>query len=200
MKNILKKHDISLRLLSLLLSVVLWAVVMDMDNPERPRTFDNIPVRISGATVLQQQTGLSLIEGADSTVKITLRGPSKTLGDIKASQIAASVDVSGLTEANEYDLPVSVTVSRSGLEVEYISPSKVHVRVDKVDTKDIPVDVNVTGTGGRLPRRQAILAGQHHHGAGPGGRACERGQGGRGHRCDGRGVYADQYRMSGHAV
>ena len=146
MKNILKKHDISLRLLSLLLSVVLWAVVMDMDNPERPRTFDNIPVRISGAAVLQQQTGLSLIEGADSTVKITLRGPSKTLGDIKASQIAASVDISGLTEANEYDLPVSVTVSRSGLEVEYISPSKVHVRVDKVDTKDIPVDVNVTGT------------------------------------------------------
>ena len=146
MKNILKKHDISLRLLSLLLSVVLWAVVMDMDNPERPRTFDNIPVRISGATVLQQQTGLSLIEGADSTVKITLRGPSKTLGDIKASQIAASVDISGLTEANEYDLPVSVTVSRSGLEVEYISPTKVHVRVDKVDTKDIPVDVNVAGT------------------------------------------------------
>ena len=145
MKNILKKHDISLRLLSLLLSVVLWAVVMDMDNPERPRTFDNIPVRISGETVLQQQTGLSLIEGADSTVKITLRGPSKTLGDIKASQIAASVDISGLTEANEYDLPVSITVSRSGLEVEYVSPSKVHVRVDKVANKDIPVDVNVTG-------------------------------------------------------
>ena len=145
MKNILKKHDISLRLLSLLLSVVLWAVVMDMDNPERPRTFDNIPVRISGETVLQQQTGLSLIEGADSTVKITLRGPSKTLGDIKASQIAASVDISGLTEANEYDLPVSITVSRSGLEVEYVSPSKVHVRVDKVVNKDIPVDVNVTG-------------------------------------------------------
>ena len=80
MKNILKKHDISLRLLSLLLSVVLWAVVMDMDNPERPRTFDNIPVRISGATVLQQQTGLSLIEGADSTVKITLRGPQRSVG------------------------------------------------------------------------------------------------------------------------
>ena len=69
MKNILKKHDISLRLLSLLLSVVLWAVVMDMDNPERPRTFDNIPVRISGETVLQQQTGLSLIEGADHAAR-----------------------------------------------------------------------------------------------------------------------------------
>ena len=53
MKNILKKHDISLRLLSLLLSVVLWAVVMDMDNLERPRTFDNIPVGISGETLLQ---------------------------------------------------------------------------------------------------------------------------------------------------
>ena len=30
--------------------------------------------------------------------------------------------------------------------MEYISPTKVHVRVDKVDTKDIPVDVNVAGT------------------------------------------------------
>ena len=38
MKNILKKHDISLRLLSLLLSVVLWAVVMDMDNPPMAST------------------------------------------------------------------------------------------------------------------------------------------------------------------
>ncbi len=119
---------------------------MDMDNPERPRARSTTFRCASAATVLQQQTGLSLIEGADSTVKITLRGPSKTLGDIKASQIAASVDVSGLTEANEYDLPVSVTVSRSGLEVEYISPSRCMCAWTKVDTKDIPVDVNVTGT------------------------------------------------------
>ena len=48
MKNILKKHDISLRLLSLLLSVVLWAVVMDMDNPERPRSLAYRGRRLDG--------------------------------------------------------------------------------------------------------------------------------------------------------
>ena len=102
-----------------------------------PVTVDASAVTISSGYMLNKTTAVP--------AEITLRGPSKTLGDIKASQIATSVDVSGLTEANEYDLPVSITVSRSGLEVEYVSPSKVHVRVDKVANKDIPVDVNVTG-------------------------------------------------------
>ena len=56
------------------------------------------------------------------------------------------MDISGLTEANEYDLPVTVSVSKSGVETNYVNPGKVHVRVDRVESKDVPVEVNVTGT------------------------------------------------------
>lgn len=58
------------------------------------------------------------------------------------------MDISGLTEANEYDLPVTVSVSKSGVETNYVNPGKVHVRVDRVESKDVPVEVNVTGTPG----------------------------------------------------
>ena len=46
----------------------------------------------------------------------------------------------------EYDLPVTVSVSKSGVETNYVNPGKVNVRVDRVESKDVPVEVNVTGT------------------------------------------------------
>ena len=145
-KNFLKKQDFLLKILSLALSIVLWAVVMDVDNPERNMRFDDVPVRIIGASQLKAATGLELIEGEDTTVTVSLRGQSKSVGEVRVSQITATVDISGLTEANEYDLPVTVSVSKSGVETNYVNPGKVHVRVDRVESKDVPVEVNVTGT------------------------------------------------------
>ena len=145
-KNFLKKQDLLLKVLSLALAVVLWAVVMDIDNPERNMRFDDVPVRIIGESQLKANTGLELIEGEDTTVTVSLRGQSKSVGEVRASQITATVDISGLTEANEYDLPVTVSVNKSGIETNYVNPAKVHVRVDRVESKDIPVEVNVTGT------------------------------------------------------
>ena len=112
-KNFIKKQDFLLKLLSLALSIVLWAVVMDIDNPERNMRFDDVPVRIIGASQLKASTGLELIEGENTTVTVSLRGQSKSVGEVRASQITATVDISGLTEANEYDLPVTVSVSKS---------------------------------------------------------------------------------------
>ena len=147
-KNFIKKQDFLLKLLSLALSIVLWAVVMDVDNPERNMRFDDVPVRIIGASQLKAATGLELVEGEDTTVTVSLRGQSKSVGEVRVSQITATVDISGLTEANEYDLPVTVSVSKSGVETNYVNPGKVHVRVDRVESKDVPVEVNVTGTPG----------------------------------------------------
>ena len=62
-KNFIKKQDFLLKLLSLALSIVLWAVVMDIDNPERNMRFDDVPVRVIGASQLKASTGLELIEG-----------------------------------------------------------------------------------------------------------------------------------------
>ena len=144
-KNFIKKQDFLLKLLSLALSIVLWAVVMDIDNPERNMRFDDVPVRVIGASQLKASTGLELIEGENTTVTVSLRGQSKSVGEVRASQITATVDISGLTEANEYDLPVTVSVSKSGVETNYVNPGKVHVRVDRVESKDVPIEVNVTG-------------------------------------------------------
>lgn len=57
---------------------------MDVDNPERNMRFDDVPVRISGASQLKAATGLELIEGEDTTVTVSLRGQSKSVGEVRA--------------------------------------------------------------------------------------------------------------------
>ena len=194
-KNFIKKQDFLLKLLSLALSIVLWAVVMDIDNPERNMRFDDVPVRVIGASQLKASTGLELIEGENTTVTVSLRGQSKSVGEVRASQITATVDISGLTEANEYDLPVTVSVSKSGVETNYVNPGKVHVRVDRVESKDVPIEVNVTGTPS-----DGYRANQKGHGFRSGNRSGAGGQGSCSRGCYRPQFLADQLRMQDNPV
>ena len=166
-KNFLKKQDFLLKILSLALSIVLWAVVMDVDNPERNMRFDDVPVRIIGASQLKAATGLELIEGEDTTVTVSLRGQSKSVGEVRVSQITATVDISGLTEANEYDLPVTVSVSKSGVETNYVNPGKVRPRGPRGEQGCSGRGQCDRHTGRRLSRRQADYGNQEGHRFGP---------------------------------
>ena len=94
---------------------------------------------------LKAATGLELIEGEDTTVTVSLRGQSKSVGEVRVSQITATVDISGLTEANEYDLPVTVSVSKSGVDDQLCHPGTVASASTAWRARSA-VEVNVTGT------------------------------------------------------
>lgn len=143
----MKKHDILLRLLSLVLAFVLWAFVMNEDNPERKPWFDEIPVTVSGESKLLEEHGLSIIEMSADTVSVRLRGPNNEVTDKSLKQrITAAIDVSKLDKAGEYDLPVVPAVNRSGIDTLGTNPATIRVRVDKVTTRTVPVRVEVVGT------------------------------------------------------
>ena len=48
MKQFIKKHDMWLRLLSLLLAFVLWIVVRDIENPIKPTVIHDVSVKLVG--------------------------------------------------------------------------------------------------------------------------------------------------------
>ena len=73
MRQFLKKHDVWLRLLSLLLAFVLWIIVRDADNPVKQNTFRDIPVTITGEEELLASQGLSVIEST-ATVDVVVEG------------------------------------------------------------------------------------------------------------------------------
>ncbi|WP_031473512.1 YbbR-like domain-containing protein [Agathobaculum desmolans] len=143
MKQFMKKHDIWLRLLSLLLALVLWVLARDAVNPIKTNVISNVPLTVIGADTLLGNTGLSVIESTES-VNITVRGPNAEITNASLRRrIAATVDVSGITDgAGEYTLPVRVTVGVNDVEAGSVSA---RVLIDKVVTETVPVRVETTG-------------------------------------------------------
>lgn len=147
MKQFMKKHDLWLRLLSLLLAFVLWMVARDVENPPKSNTLRDLPVTVSGADALLEQYGLSVIECA-STVDVTVYGPlDEVTNSSLRNKVRVSVDVSEITDgAGEYTLTPEVYISVGGVESRGTTPTRVRVLVDKVTTTTVPVRIETTGT------------------------------------------------------
>lgn len=144
MKQFMKKHDVWLRLLSIVLAFFLWVIVRDVANPDRNTTIRDVAVTITGEEELQSNYNLSVIEYTE-TVDVPVRGPNNEITNASLKRrITATVDVSGITDgAGEYTLPVRISTGSSDIEANSVS---VRVLVDEVTTEAVPVRVDATGT------------------------------------------------------
>lgn len=144
MKQFMKKHDVWLRLLSIVLAFFLWVIVRDVANPDRNTTIRDVAVTITGEEELQSNYNLSVIEYTE-TVDVPVRGPNNEITNASLKRrITATVDVSGITDgAGEYTLPVRITTGSSDIEASSVTA---RVLVDEVTTEAVPVRVDATGT------------------------------------------------------
>lgn len=139
----MKKHDVWLRLLSLVLAFILWIIAREVDNPIRTASINDVGITITGEDELLNNYGLSVIE-CPETVDITVRGPINEISNSRLrSRIVATVNVADVADvAGEYTLPVRITTGSVDVEANSVS---VRVLVDKVTTATVPVRVEATG-------------------------------------------------------
>ena len=140
----MKKHDVWLRLLSIVLAFFLGVIVRDVANPDRNTTIRDVAVTITGEEELQSNYNLSVIEYTE-TVDVPVRGPNNEITNASLKRrITATVDVSGITDgAGEYTLPVRITTGSSDIEASSVTA---RVLVDEVTTETVPVRVDASGT------------------------------------------------------
>lgn len=147
MRNFIKKHNIWLKVISLLISITLWSVIMKSVNPEKTPKISGIPITLYGRSDLLENTGLTVIETSDETVTVQIRGDNSVVSqsNIK-NRITAVVNVSGVTDTGWVTLPVTASVSYSNVDVIGVIPDTIRVRVEKEITKEVPVKLGITGT------------------------------------------------------
>ncbi|HEV8669646.1 MAG TPA: CdaR family protein [Candidatus Limnocylindria bacterium] len=172
-------HDFPLKAAAIVIAIVFWVanaqnaaprlvtVAFDGRVPvERP---DNVP----SGYVLRGQLG---------DVGVTLRGIAGTADRVALSDLHATIDVKSLTlgRAEPQDARVIVTVAKDGVEVVDVLPATISVRVEKLTSRNIPVqprfansppsgaragdaavnptEVRVTGPESDISRIVAVLA------------------------------------------
>lgn len=111
--------------LSLLIAFGIWAFVTNDRDPDWTRTFADVPVEARG---LSNQ--FQIVESLPDT-QVTFKGPQSVVQGITETSIAASIDLSNVEEAGEYERTVQVT-DPGGLRDIETDPETVVVNVDTV--------------------------------------------------------------------
>lgn len=143
-------------LLSLLVAFGLWLYVVTDVSPGYEQTFKNLPVTLENENSLMDRN-LMLLSGQDSKVSVRLYGNRSDLNELNSSNIAVSVDLSGITEPGEYEreYKVSFPSGISSISIsQRITPS-VKLEVVEYAEKEIPVKLIFRGQ-----LQEGLLVGQ----------------------------------------
>ena len=127
------------KILSLLLAIAVWYSVRQTINDQI--SLDNVPV------VINVDDGVAILKQSADTVEVDLRGSQEDLQRIDRRQIKAVVDLRGKAPAETAVVPIQVDDIRGarGVTAVRVSPSTVHVILDRETQKTLPVKGRTSG-------------------------------------------------------
>ena len=135
-------------LLSVLLAVVFWLYIRDTEDPTMSRPIYNVPVQIANERVLEER-GLTVSGLSQSSLTVEVTGPVSVLNNLTRSNVTASVDVSSITEAGEYELNCRLILPNNVDTTGAFFPEQsnpVTVTVDTLVTETMNVEVRLEGS------------------------------------------------------
>lgn len=134
---------------SLILSLILWSYISNIDGSSMEKTFSDIEVKFSGEAELLSERSLAITNVDNSTVTVRIRGNRSVVGKLSSSDIKAVVDVSRITQPEDvsltYDLAFPDNVSKSDITVVSRNPGTVSFTVVKNAVKNVPVKGSFEG-------------------------------------------------------
>ena len=145
-KQLLLKN-FPLKLLAIVIAIVVWIVIVNIDNPAEKVTIANIGVDMLNGDVL---TGKGYIYSIDSggTLAITVRGPKSVTDELKASDFYAYADLSERTPtSSQAKIHVECTNSEVAKEIDIIDQKTEYVQlsIDNEMEAEFELQVELTG-------------------------------------------------------
>lgn len=142
-------NNIGLKILAFFAALLLWLVVVNIDDPVVNKTFSNIPVTVTNEEVLtadpKNSQTYQIVDGTQ-TVSVTVVGKRKTLDEIKAEDILATADMKELTLKTQIPIDITVNGYEGRYSDAYASPRNLQVKLEKEQGKKFPITPTTTGT------------------------------------------------------
>ena len=97
-----------LKVISLIASFFLWAVVTSISDPAVTQSFYNIPVTLQNTDII---TGASrvyeVLDQSDVIPRVTIRAPRSVISEISSSDIEATADIQELSSLDTITIRLS---------------------------------------------------------------------------------------------
>ena len=132
-------HNLSLKIISLLLATGLWLAVSSEPTSE---------VALNVAIVFRNMPDdLEISSENIPSAQIRIRGPARSIRRLQASDVHEEIDLSGMKPGERtFDLNASQVNLPDKLQAVQIVPSQIHLVFDRRARKTVPVKPRVVGT------------------------------------------------------
>jgi YbbR domain-containing protein len=141
-------NNIGLKILALLIAIIVWWVVMNIDDPLVKKTISGINVELRNDDDLTDRGYIYEVDSG-SVITITVRAPESVAKDLKASDFVAYADLSQLSPLTDSaNITIECIKSDVKSDIKEIT-SKVQVvklNIDNKETEEIPITINITGS------------------------------------------------------
>jgi len=136
----------SLKLMAFLAAIMLWFIVVNVDDPETTQSYHDIPVSVVNEEVLAQANQTYQIVDGTQLVSVTVSANRSVLNDIKKEDIVATADMKELTLNTQIPIDVVINGHEGDYKSAYTTPRNLQVKLEEEQTKKFPIVPTTTGT------------------------------------------------------
>ena len=151
------KNNWGLKMLAFFIAVMLWFIVVNVDNPIKQNVYTDIPVKVINTEVLAEEQQTYQIVDDTHTISVTVTAQRSVLQKISADDISAVADMKELTLKTQ--IPIKVTVGGHKIKSVVANPRNLQVKLEEEETKKFPIIPTTIGTvrdGYALGRIEAV--------------------------------------------
>ncbi len=140
-------NDFTLKVISLLIAFAAWLIVVENMDRESYTTFRDVPIDMTNVEESISTLGLNSITPDVELANVNISGVMYAVGNLSKEDIEIVPDVSKVTGAGVYELPLVGTIKgdQGEVMVSSVSPSRITVRFDTLHTKVLSIESNLNG-------------------------------------------------------
>lgn len=127
--------------LCFILAIIIWVKAMEVDDPDLKRALQ-IP-----ATFIGLPEGVTRLSPTDNNppVLITYEGPTSIVSALNQDDFTAIIDLSEVPLGSQVSVPVEIQAENTDITLESPIPETVTVRLEKLVTREIDVELDIRG-------------------------------------------------------
>ncbi len=137
-------NNISFKIASVVISILVWITVLNINDPDKSVSISNIPVKIINDEAITS-LGKSYSVESGETCTITIEGPRSIVDQLDEDDFVATADVNDLSLTNSVPIVVELEKAAYKSKIDITVESNLRLAIEDIIEKEFEIIVNYAG-------------------------------------------------------
>lgn len=139
-------NNTGLKVVSVVFALMLWLIVVNIDNPTTKREFTNVQVELTNEDAITDKEKVCSVIDDSNIITVTVRGPRNVVESLSASDFKATADLRELTDFEFVPIEIQPLRYKDKLTSVESRTKNVKVNIEELSVKQFAIRASVVGT------------------------------------------------------